>query len=206
LDQVIKRGQKLPGPSSYEPYPQQRKSVKGLKTDSPSRATIFDDLLRHQTRLNIPAAGKYDKIDLETKKDKARSGMGKSEVCSYLENSMRNSIELPGVGSYNVKAKRTEAGVPTWKASNAGKKRSESERGIKVPDVGAYHPLPGSYGLFDSMASQNSRKQKDYFGREQRFRSDRGKPVPFYNIASEWGKKDILNRVGSSVIHHSVYY
>ena len=75
--------------------------------------------------------------------------------------------------------------------------------------MGSYHPL--SYGLFDSMSS-GEQKQRANFGREQRFKSGKVKPTPFYNVASEWGmkdklhRKDILSKVGSSVTHHSIYY
>lgn len=74
-----------------------------------------------------------------------------------------------------------------------------------------YNPVPVEFDLFDSMSSRKE-KPKSYFNREQRFKSDKAKAVPFYNIGSEWGmksnikKKDILSRVGSSLTHHSIYY
>ena len=77
--------------------------------------------------------------------------MSKAEVCNYLDNTMRNSIEVPGIGNYVVRTKEGNQG-PKWMGPKGHPKpRSESERGIKVPDMASYHPM--SYGLFDSMSS-----------------------------------------------------
>jgi hypothetical protein len=68
------------------------------------------------------------------------------------------------------------------------------------------------YSLFDNLAGPANKSKKPHFNREERFKSDKTKAVPFYNVGSEWGmkdklkKKDILSRVGSSLTHHSVYY
>jgi hypothetical protein len=52
-----------------------------------------------QQKFNFPAAGNYDKIQVEPDKTKkVRSNLSKAEVNSYLDESMRKSIECPGVG------------------------------------------------------------------------------------------------------------
>lgn len=79
---------------------------------------------------------------------------------------MRKSIEYPGVGSYVVKEKSSDKGVPKWKAPTVpSKNRSQSDRGFKIPEPGTYNPLPTSYDLFDSMASSNKKSQRARFGR-----------------------------------------
>lgn len=70
-----------------------------------------------QQKYNFPAPGKYDKLETEVDKTKKqRSGLSKAEVSNYLDNSMRNSIEKPGVGSYNAKIQLFDKkGVIIWK-------------------------------------------------------------------------------------------
>lgn len=83
---------------------------------------------------------------------------------------------------------------------------------MKLPPVGTYDPLPIEYTLFDNLKNVEKKKSKSYFNREQRFKSNKTKAVPYYNVLSEWGmkdklkKKDILSRIGSSLTHHSIYY
>lgn len=94
LDEVCRKEKKKPGPSTYDPFGNKIKPTKTLDVEPAPRTTFIDDLTKHQKKLNIPAAGKYDKIELEPKKDKnsSRSPLNKAEVCSYLDNQMRKSI------------------------------------------------------------------------------------------------------------------
>ena len=80
LDQVFKREKRLPGPTTYAPYAEHRKSQKAIQAESPPRITIFDELTKQQKKMNYPAAGKYDRV--ENKNSKSKSGMSKVEVCT----------------------------------------------------------------------------------------------------------------------------
>jgi hypothetical protein len=73
-------------------------------------------------------------------KSKLKSNLSKAEVNTYLDNSMRASIECPGVGAYNAKIEILDHRGPKW-TENKGKK-SQSERNMKFPPVGTYNPLP----------------------------------------------------------------
>lgn len=105
MDEVCKQKKKIPGPANYDPYLKPSKSPKALDIKPTPRITVFDEWQKHQKKLNIPAAGKYDKIELEQKKTKSKSNMSRAEISSYLDNSMRKSIEEPGVGDYLIRPK-----------------------------------------------------------------------------------------------------
>ena len=67
----------------------------------PRRKTIFDELEHQTKKKNIPAAGKYDKIDVDPDKSKLKSDMSRAELAGSMDNAMRYSLECPGVGEYN---------------------------------------------------------------------------------------------------------
>lgn len=124
---------------------------------------------------------------------------------------MRKSIEYPGVGEYEAKITLFDRKGGKWVPEN--RKKSKSEKTVKWPQAATYNPKPSDYHLFGSADEKDSKlKSNSYFTRELRFKSSKEKTIPFYNIGSEWGmkdnlnKKDILSRVGSSLSHHSVYY
>lgn len=52
----------------------------------------------YEKKRNYPAAGKYDVVDIVPNKKKMKSNLSKAEVATYLDNSMRGSIDCPGVG------------------------------------------------------------------------------------------------------------
>jgi hypothetical protein len=82
-----------------------------------------------QKKLNIPAAGSYDKVQVKVDSTiKLRSPMSRAETGSFYEDYMRKSIELPGVGNYTPRINVFDAkGAPKWKEDKQlGKKRSES--------------------------------------------------------------------------------
>lgn len=58
--------------------------------------------MEHQLKkANFPAAGLYDKVQVEADRSKLKSDMSRSEKANYLDSSMRNSLDGPGVGNYN---------------------------------------------------------------------------------------------------------
>jgi hypothetical protein len=67
-----------------------------------------------------------------------------------------------------------------------------------------------SYRLFDNERAKK-KQGKSYFSRDERWKKDKDRTVPFYNIGSEWGmknkmvKKDILTRLSSPSSNRSVY-
>ncbi len=77
--------------------------------------------------------------------------------------------------------------------------------------MGTYNPLPLEYSLFENSLG-GAKKKKTVFNKEERFKRSREKPLPFYNVLSEWGlkdknkKKDILARISSPSTGRSVYH
>ena len=79
---------------------------------------------------------------------------------------------------------------------------------MKLPPVGTYQPLPVSYQLFENDIG-TKKHHKSYFNHEERFKANKKKTIPFYNVLSEWGitkrvNKDILTRISSP--SRSVYH
>ena len=97
LDELMKAVGKNPGPTAYDPHEISPK-VSKLKVNSPPRKTIFDEMETYEKKRNYPAAGKYDVVDTVPNKKKLKSNLSKAEVATYLDNSMRGSIDCPGVG------------------------------------------------------------------------------------------------------------
>ena len=91
---------------------------------------------------NVPAAGTYDKIETDVDKAKLKSGLGRSEKSNFLDVSMRNSLEVPGIGEYN-KLHDEDKRAAKWMQEKGKKAKS-----VKLPEVGTYQPLPVSYSLF----------------------------------------------------------
>ena len=58
--------------------------------------------MEHQSKKkNIPAAGIYDKIQVDKDRARMKSDIDKAERANFCDGSMRSSIENPGVGNYN---------------------------------------------------------------------------------------------------------
>lgn len=95
--------------------------------------------------------------------------MSKADNSNYLESSMRDALNAPGVGSYN--SAKTAFGTEN-KGSKwiEGKSRSKSENKTKLPPVGTYDPKPLNFSLFSSLASNDKGKNRSYFSRTERFK------------------------------------
>jgi hypothetical protein len=81
---------------------------------------------------------------VQTDRTKLKSDLGKSEKSNYIDSSMRNSLESPGVGNYNS-FHNEDKRAAKWIAEKEKKVASKS---VKLPPVGAYSPLPVAYQLF----------------------------------------------------------
>ena len=203
IDEVKKNSAKLPGPCNYNPHQVEGKSkTEGLSSPS-DRKTIFDELAEQTKKRNYPAAGLYDKVVVETDKSKLRSGAGKSDKSNYIDDTMRFSLDGPGVGEYNVYHGKEDHRAAKWMEEKGKVEKKE----IKLPPVGAYTPVPVAFSVFD----RERKKAKSVLGREERFKKDKKNVIPFYDVSSDWGmagkrkKKDILTRISSPSSNRSVY-
>lgn len=100
LDEVQKFAKQLPSPSQYNIEPEMKSASKTSIVKYGDRKTIFDEMQRKLKKDSYPSAATYQ---LNPEKDRHRSNLSKAESPDFLEASMRNSIETPGVGQYNGK-------------------------------------------------------------------------------------------------------
>ena len=209
IDEVQKKEAKLPGPCSYDPKELVAKSKTESIAPPAKRLTIFDELEHASKKLNFPGAGTYGKVEVQTDRAKLKSDISKAENSNYLDSSMRGSLESPGVGEYNAYHGINDHRAAKWVAEE--EKKTKASTSLKLPPVGTYNPLPQSYELFDNSLKADKKRYKSYFNKEERFKKSKEKPLPFYNILSEWGmkdkqhKKDILARVSMPHSNRSVY-
>lgn len=94
---------------------------------------------------SVPGAGTYVKIETDVDKSKLRSNLRKGEAPNFIEGSMRNSIEAPGVGQYNAYRAVLDHRGSKWAADN---EKNIKKSTVKLPSVGSYNPRPVSYSLF----------------------------------------------------------
>jgi hypothetical protein len=66
------------------------------------RKTIFDEITHLQQKQNFPPAGLYDRVQVDASKLKLHSNISKAEKANYIDTSMREAVERPSVGNYNV--------------------------------------------------------------------------------------------------------
>jgi hypothetical protein len=88
----------LPGPCSYEVKDNLGKSKIDGIVHVADRKTIFDEMQHETKKKNYPAAGLYDRVSPDVDKTKLKSDLRKAEKASYIDCSMRDSLDAPGVG------------------------------------------------------------------------------------------------------------
>ena len=114
---------------------------------------------------------------------------------------------MPGIGEYN-KFHNEDKRAAKWIEEKGRKEKSKS---VKLPDVGTYQPLPVSYALFEN-DRVNKKRYRSFLDKEERWKEPKKKSIGYYNISSDWGmknkmqKKDILSRISSPSTHRSVYH
>lgn len=117
--------------------------------------------MEHQIKkANYPAAGNYDKVEVETDRTKLKSDISRADKANYIDSSMRDSLESPGVGNYNSYHNEDKRAAK-WVAEKGKKVASKS---VRLPPVGTYSPRPVAYQLFENeLAAQ--KRYKSYFNR-----------------------------------------
>ena len=101
--------------------------------------------MEHQLKkANYPAAGIYDKVQIETDRTRLKSDLSKAVKSNYIDSSMRNSLESPGVGNYNSYHNEDKRAAK-WVGEKEKKVGSKS---VRLPPVGTYSPHPVAYQLF----------------------------------------------------------
>jgi hypothetical protein len=129
IDDVVKREKKMPGPKELSP----KSKAEGI-VNVTHRKTIWDDIQHESKKKNIPAAGSYDKVQIEQDRSRMKSDLGKADRSGYIDTMMRDSIEAPGVGNYNAYHcgdKRAARWVDE-------KNKRAAAKSVKLPPVGTY--------------------------------------------------------------------
>ena len=108
----------------------------------------------------MPGAGAYSKVETDIDKSKLKSNLRQGEAPNFIEGSMRNSIEAPGVGQYNAYRAILDHRGSKWGPDN---EKNIKKSQVKLPSVGSYNPKPVSYSLFES-SSPSTKKTVHGFG------------------------------------------